>query len=281
MVGYEGLRPSAALAQMKKDFVREEILDGEWDARLLLEHVLEKELSQILMADDKVLSPQAGQALEALVARRMEGEPVQYLTNRAYFYGRPFYVDNRVLIPRRDTEAILAAALERLTPGMAVLDLCCGSGCIGVTLALEEDICLTLGDISTGALAVTAENCRRYGVDANLVEGDLFQGHEKEAYDMIVTNPPYVEDSAILAKEVSAHEPENALFAGAEGLDVIARIVVEAKDYLRPGGHLLIEHGYGQGMAVEQLCKENGYHMVQGYRDMEHRDRVVAARSGV
>ena len=220
--------------------------------------------------------------LAELVSMRMEGVPVQYLIGTQYFMGFAFQVTPSVLIPRSDTECLCERALELLShKGTAplVLDLCCGSGCIGISLALlAENARVTCADISAEAIAVTDRNIAANGVSdrVNTLCTDLFSGCG--VYDMIVTNPPYIPTGVIegLDGKVRDHEPRMALDGGSDGLDFYRRIAREAKDHLAPGGALLLEIGYDQRAAVETLLAEQGYCRIRCEKDYNGNDRVIS-----
>ena len=220
------------------------------------------------------LSAQEETRLDALLARRLHGEPVQYVLNSAWFMGLEFFVDARVLIPRQDTETLCEAALACLRGAQAprVLDLCAGSGAIGLSLAkLYAPARATLADVSAGACAVMEENRRRLGVKAEIVCGDLFQPVRGREFDLIVCNPPYIrsEELASLQAEVQK-EPRLALDGGADGLDFYRRIAGEYQNFLAPGGTLMLEIGYDEAESVRALF--GGGNVL---RDLGGRDRVV------
>ena len=278
MCEYEGLRPTAALNRLCRALLDAGDEDARSDSRLLLEWAMERPMERILLEEGRGLSPLEASRLEEGAARRLAGEPVQYITRRAYFYGRPFYVEKGVLIPRRDTETLVAAAQKKLHPAARVLDLCCGSGCVGISLALEGEYAVTASDISRAACRVTERNAKALGAAVQVRQGDLFAPHAGIRYDMIVANPPYIPEGEPVMELVVDHEPHLALFAGEDGLACYRRIVAEAQDHLVPGGWLFLEHGMGQSPAVTALLSQRGFVDVETYQDMEERLRVVGAR---
>lgn len=223
------------------------------------------------------LSSQEEARLEARLARRLAGEPVQYVLGSAWLMGLEFLVDARVLIPRQDTEALCEAALEFLRgrEGARVLDLCTGSGAIGLSIAqLCPGAHLTLADVSAGACEVAARNRDRLGLRADVVCGDLFCPVRGRQFDLICCNPPYIPTADLdgLQREVR-QEPRIALDGGADGLDFYRRIAGEYRAFLRPGGALMLEIGWDQAEAVRALFA--GGEVVH---DLCGRDRVIVIR---
>ena len=227
--------------------------------------------------------------------RRAAGEPLQYIIGTAPFYGYAFKADHRALIPRFDTEILVEEALRRIRPGMRILDICTGSGCIPVTLALEclergcqlgeageervSSIYIEGSDISAEALSLALENAKRFGLQMRFFQSDLLESAGTD-YSMITANPPYIteEEMRNLDPEVVLYEPHLALFGGRDGLDLYRRIIREAPAHLAPGGWLLMEIGCDQAEAVEELCKAAGFFEITAVKDLAGRDRVVAAR---
>ena len=193
--------------------------------------------------------------LRQAVARRLNGEPLQYILGEWAFMGLPFLVRPGALIPRQDTETLCEAALGWLKnrPGAAVLDLCCGTGCIGVSLAKLGGAKVAFGDISPDALALAKRNAQKNGVEAAFYESDLF-ADVPGVYDLIACNPPYLnaEELESCQRELR-FEPALALYGGADGLDFYRRIAAQWEAHVRPGGLLLLEIGYAQGEAVREL----------------------------
>jgi release factor glutamine methyltransferase len=234
--------------------------EADLDARVLALHVLGWDAARLL-ADGHV-GPPAGftSAYDSLVGRRARREPIAYVTGHQEFFGLTFDVSPAVLIPRPETERVVEVALERFpdqSAPLAAADLCTGSGCIAIALAVERaGWTVTATDVSADALAVASLNARRHGVAerVRLVEGDLLGGLHG-SFDLIVSNPPYVADvqRSALPPEVRDHEPAVALFAGPDGLDVVRRLVADAGGRLNPGGALIFEIGFGQAGAVTDL----------------------------
>ncbi len=217
-------------------------------------------------------------ALEELTARRIGGEPLQYLVGSTGFMHIELKCDKRALIPRQDTETLCEAALERLKKEAKVWDLCCGTGAIGLALASERsDISVLLSDVSTEALSLAMENADLLKLkNVRFARGDLFLAAQ-ETFDMIACNPPYLtqEDMDELQTEVR-YEPRLALFGGSDGLDFYRRIAAEAADHLTDRGFLLLEVGAGQAQDVAELLKRD--FDTELIRDINGIERVVCAR---
>ena len=208
---------------------------------------------------------------------RLLGKPTQYITKRQEFYGRDFYVAPGVLIPRPETELLVEEVLRRARPGMRVLDVGAGSGCVGVTLALEAGLRVFATDVSLDALGIAARNAVGLGAKVAFVRADLAAPFGGSSFDVVVSNPPYVPESdrESLAAEVREWEPAMALFAGDQGLDVYRRLIPEAARVLRPGGLLAMEIGFGQAEAIGALLA--GWSGVAFVDDLAGIPRIVLA----
>lgn len=255
------------------------VREPESDARILMEYAANINRSYYYLHMHDRMDPQDEELYAHLLRKRAAREPVQYLTKEAPFFGEMFYVTPQVLIPRQDTEILVEEAEKRIYPGMIVLELCTGSGCVLLSLARRHSVTAIGTDNSTAALAVAEQNRKRLGLRATWIESDLFEkvgGH----FDLILSNPPYIPSAVIeeLDPEVRAFEPRMALDGGPDGLDLIRRIIGEAGGYLRPEGWLLLEIGYDQGSAVCRLMEEAGFRETEIIQDLERRDRVVAGR---
>lgn len=244
------------------------------DVDLLLSDLLGKPLSWLLAFGETEIDPAP---LAALLARRYDGEPLQYIRRRTEFYGREFYVDDRVLIPRPETEILVEAALERAPRGGSVIDIGSGSGCIAITIERERpDLHVFSVDRSVEALAVATINARRLESRARFAASDLLASVDA-TFDIIASNPPYVPlaEYEELAVEVRIHEPRIALTPGPDGLEIVARILDEARPRLRPDGHIVMEVGYGQEQSTRELARAKKYAVVAFLPDLAGIPRVV------
>lgn len=261
-----------------------EISEAALDAWYLLEHVTGKRKSDYYAHGEMPLSCEQEQLYRKLLERRGEHVPLQHLTGNQEFMGLTFCVSPDVLIPRQDTETLVEEALKVLMPGMRILDVCTGSGCILLSLLHHCPGAEGLGvDISEAALAVARENAERNQIDAKFQKSDMFGSvPETEVFDCIVSNPPYIASAEIeaLMEEVRNHEPRIALDGGADGLIFYRILAREAGAYLKPGGYFLLEIGYDQGMSVSALLEEAGFEEVRVVRDLCGNDRVVCGRKG-
>ena len=256
----------------------------EIDARWIAEDVLGMTAPELRFEAQRTIDTAKLEQLDGCLQRRRRGEPVQYILKRADFMGLKLYVDERVLIPRQDTETLAEAAIVALQgkSGADVLDLCAGSGAIGLSIAsLVPGARLTLADISHGALDVAKKNAQDLNVRAEFRCGDLFEAVERNGFDLIVSNPPYIPtgELAELQREVQ-FEPEQALDGGADGLDFYRRIASEAGAHLKPGGSIYLEVGAGEAKDVLALLQEKLEGEASGIQqDLNGIERIVWLRS--
>lgn len=270
---------------MTDDLRKRGVEGARLDAELIVGQALGIDRVKVIVGGERPLEPTELETIKSLFRRRRTSEPVAYLRGVREFYGRPFRVDRRVLVPRPDTETLVEVALERLRGrdlGARVLDLCTGSGCVAVTLKLERPtMTLDAVDLSPGALTVARDNAHRLGAIWNVrfALGDLFAplGEASPSYDLITANPPYIATDEIktLQADIKDHEPRMALDGGADGLDFVRRIVAEAPRWLRPGGALAMEIGAGQSDEVAALF-EAQLRDVRRTRDYGGHERVVS-----
>jgi release factor glutamine methyltransferase len=259
-------------------------------AELLLCHVLKLERIQLYTFFDRAVSKPELDTLRALVKRGAEHEPVAYLVGRCEFYSLSLTITPACLIPRPETELLVERAihfLRKRSGSQAVLDLCTGSGCIAAAIAKNVATAqVTATDICDAALAVAAKNIEAHKLSerVRLLCGDLFdpvvKGLDAPAFDVIVSNPPYVSEGEYetLDKNVKDYEPKHALLAGVDGLDVYRRIAGQAREFLKGDGALMMEIGYAQGAAVKALLEEAGdFQSVRIEKDLSNNDRIAIA----
>ncbi len=251
------------------------------EARLLLGHVLGLSEGRVLAREEMPVAPEAERRFRDLLVRRLTGEPVSYLTGEREFWGRSFQVDSRVLIPRPETEHLVEVALGlSLPPEPWVLDVGTGSGILAVTLALEiPGSRVVATDLSPAALAVAAGNVRRLGAAVALVNTDLTAGLDLTRFDLVVSNPPYVDRSEIpeISLEVFDFEPHLALFPPGAGDATLARLFSQCRG-LRSGIPLAVEIGRGQLDAVRRHAGDSGLEVAEVREDYAGIPRTVLLR---
>lgn len=258
-------------------------------AEMLLAHVLGCQRIDLYVRFDHCPNDVQRNTFKQLVRRCYDHEPVSYLTGKASFYNLELNVSPAVLIPRPETELLVVAGLDYLkrcaSERPEVLDLCCGSGCIALALASNtKNISVLASDISQEALDITQTNITVHdlGDKVKLLQSDLFaQVPSLPGFDLIVSNPPYISQAefARLDAVVRDYEPQAALLAGADGLDYLRPIINQAKEYLKPGGALMLEFAYHQGKEVVALLRECGYLTdVCLQKDHQGHDRLVTAQ---
>lgn len=255
------------------------------DAWYLLEYVTGVSKAMYFAEPERAVSEENADRYIDCIRRRAAHIPLQHITGEQEFMGYPFCVNEHVLIPRQDTEILVEEAIQVMRPKMKILDMCTGSGCIVLSILkmCREKYYMTdlqgIGaDVSEEALKVARENGRRLGVPVTWIQSDLFAKiPEEEKYDVIVSNPPYIETAVIdtLQEEVRLHDPYIALDGKEDGLYFYRRIISEAGKYLKTQGKLMFEIGCDQAEAVEELMKNAGYEQITVKKDLAGLDRVV------
>lgn len=274
------------LAWATADFRSRGIESARLDAELLLGQALGLDRIRLILEHQRPLAPGELSRYRALIKRRRSAEPIAYIRGEREFYGLPIRVDARVLIPRPDSETLVEVALERTRAWSMfgnALDLCTGSGCVAIAFAHARRTWRVTGvDASPGALDVARDNALRLGLVPGLrfVQGDLFAPLENERFELIMANPPYIPDAemAELDAGIRDFEPRLALAGGADGLDVIRRLVEQAPRHLSPGGVLALEVGHDQAGRVSELFERAGLGSLERHRDYGGHERVVSGR---
>ena len=252
------------------------------DAEILLEHVTGKARTYLLAFGETLLTPEQEAQLAVLLARRKTGEPVAHLTGEREFWSLPLYVSAATLIPRPDTECLVEQALARLPDGLCrILDLGTGTGAIALALASERPDCqVTAVDVMPDAVALAQRNLARLGFsNVQINQSSWFSALAQHAFEMIVSNPPYIDEhDPHLSQGDVRFEPLTALVAANDGLADIEHIITTAREYLVPGGWLLLEHGWTQGAAVRALFSAAGYASVETCRDYGGNERLTLGK---
>lgn len=254
------------------------------EADLILEGVLQIDPAAVYVDGHQELSDQQYHLVQQFLEQRVHKRiPVQYLLHQAYFYGLRFYVNPHVLIPRPETELLVEKALDFLKPGMNVLDVGTGPGTIAIAISRKagQEARVVATDISATALKVAKLNQKNLKTHVEFCPaGDLFEPVGRERFNLIVSNPPYIDVTLkpTLSPEVLWHEPESALFPPTEDAYYFyRRLAQEAKTHLKPGGRLLVECGAGMTPSICQLFTVAGYHNIEVIRDYAELDRIVSA----
>lgn len=258
------------------------IAEAALDARLLLEYVCKTDRNTLLAHGDREVTGEEQEQYLETIARRAAHVPLQHITGEQEFMGLTFAVNNKVLVPRQDTEVLVEEVMRNLHDGMRILDMCTGSGCILLSLLQYSNDCTGVGvDLSTDALAVARGNYERIRqqkpeMEASFLESDLFTKVEGR-YDIIVSNPPYIRSDVIpnLMPEVRDYEPMMALDGTEDGLFFYREITKKAKDYLNRGGMLYYEIGCDQAEEVCAIMETEGFREIEVVKDFAGLDRVV------
>lgn len=257
--------------------------DARHEAEQLLLHVLGVERAWLFAHATDAVDAEARERFEVLLARRIEGHPLAYLVGRRGFWTLDLQVNTATLIPRPETELLVELALARLPDDdmLRVADMGTGSGAIALSIASERPLATVMAtDVLGPALAVAVKNAQAHGLEnVWFRRGHWYAALGADRFDMIVSNPPYIAaGDPHLAQGDLRFEPPPALASGADGLDAIREIVAGAHEHLVPGGWLLMEHGWDQGVAIRALLQQAGFAEAQTVQDLEQRDRVTLGR---
>lgn len=250
------------------------------ESRILMQHITGKSIEYLLARSEERLTEAKQIIFKNLVNRRILLEPIAYIIGYKEFYGYQFIIDNKVLIPRQDTEVLVDAILSDIKTNaeLAILELGTGSGCIALSLLLEmPNSNVTATDISNEAIAIARQNAIKHKVSDRfkIINSNWFENLEKQKFDIIVSNPPYIsfDDTIYMSPETLQYEPHLALFAEDNGLVSYYIIAKEAKGFLKQNGKLFVEIGFNQLAAVTEIFVSYGYTVKQVYKDLEGRDR--------
>lgn len=272
--------PLKLVAWTQGHFVRSQVDAPRLTAEILLAHALGCDRVRLYLDFDKPVAEKELAAFRDLVRRRAAGEPTAYLTGKKEFCGRTFKADRRALIPRPETELLVEAALRALPDGGRALDLCTGSGCVAITMALARPGARVLAvDLSPEALALAGENAAALGARVELLQGDLYDPLPPDLrFDVVVANPPYVPTREVpaLARELS-HEPAMAIDGGEGGLAVAARLIAGAPAHLSAGGTLVVEMHESHRELFPRLCRAAGFAEAESRLDLAGLARYVVA----
>lgn len=267
-----------AFGHLKAVGKEDSLVDAEW----LLCEVTGLTRTMLQIEGDRDLSASEVKTFNEMMTQRLKGRPLQYILGIQSFYGYEFHVSEDVLIPRFETEELVDRAISwaRNNNASALIDMCTGSGCIGLTVLKEcPNMSGVLVDYSEKALAVAKKNSQALLLkdQAQLIHSNLFEAVPMKPVDMILSNPPYIVSDVVdtLEEEVKGSEPHMALDGGADGLDFYRAIGAAAKAYLRKEGLLMFEIGYDQKEAVMEILHREGYSNIEGIKDLAGRDRIV------
>lgn len=268
----------------KNTLNKNEVQDSSIISRILAEYILNFNRQEIIANLDKEVKEEQRVRYYLALIEIIQGMPIQYITNKQEFMKLDFYVDENVLIPQPDTEILVEKAIEeaKKIENVEILDMCTGSGCIGISIAKNiENAKVTLVDISENAIEIAKKNALRNKVESQLtfIQSNMFEKVEKK-FDIIVSNPPYIKTDVILKldKQVQ-NEPHIALDGGKDGLKFYKIIIEEAKKYLKENGKLILEIGYDQKEEVENLIKQSGqYKKIEVIKDLSQNDRVIIGK---
>ncbi len=237
--------------------------------------------TRLLLDAETDLTEQQWQDFKHLITRRQTGEPIAHITGSRGFWSLDLAVNNSTLIPRADTELLVALALPKLQPGMRIIDLGTGTGAIALSIAHERpDVTIIASDFHLQAVKLAQQNAQSYRLDhVHFFQASWLSACQPAQFDMVISNPPYIEaDDPHLQQGDVRFEPLSALISGPDGLDDIRQIIKQAAICLKPGGWLLIEHGHDQSRAVQQLFSEAGFVQISAHQDFGGNDRVVIAQ---
>jgi len=253
-------------------------IDNALESAVLLAHAVQKDRSWLFAWPEKELSIQQQQHFEKFLQRRLRGEPVSYITGYREFWGMDFKVSPDTLIPRPETELLVETALSKLgTSSAKILELGTGTGAISVALLTERPAWKILAtEVNAGTLAIARENFSKYNLEIDSVISNWFENIPHDKFDLIISNPPYIESDDLHLKQGDLRfEPKAALASGKDGLDAIREITQKAATYLTKKGWLMLEHGFNQGNAVFSLLQQCGFSNIETLNDLSGNNRIT------
>jgi release factor glutamine methyltransferase len=279
MLNSESIKNTLALATSQ---LNSEV--AKFEAQLLMQHTLNVNRAWLIAHENDTLQPHIHEVFEALLNRRLRGEPMAYILGSREFYGLDLMVTPDTLIPRPDTETLVEAALAKIlnTTNQLILDLGTGSGAIALAIAKScPQSCIVAVDTSKGALEVAKKNAQNLNVtNIKFVLGNWYNNVSNQQFYLIVSNPPYIKDHDIhLTKGDLRFEPMSALASGADGLDDIRLIIKDCLIHLKPQGWLMLEHGYNQADQVANLMADVGLTNIESIKDLGNNARVTIGKN--
>ncbi len=254
------------------------------DVQLMLEHLLDVNHAWLISHAGDALTEKDDEVFQALLQRRLNGEPIAYILGEREFFGLPLKVTSDTLIPRPDTEKLVEVALDKIPDQADFLDLGTGTGAIALAIADNcPDVTVTAVDFSEKALSVAIDNAAALDIqNVTFLQSDWFDALDHQRFDVIVSNPPYIESTdAHLSQGDLRFEPMSALASGEDGLDDIRKILDNVLVFLKPQGWLLFEHGYNQSQAVQDLMADAGLVAVETIKDLGGNDRVTMGKNSL
>lgn len=274
------------LKEEKRKLIENQIEDASFIARVLLQYVLKLDRANLILKENQEVEKKKEKEYRQAIDKIVQGVPLQYITTTQEFYGLNFYVDENVLIPQPDTEILVEEVIKMVQSEneIRILDICTGSGCIGISLAYYlKNVKITMSDISKKAIEIAKKNAKENRVleKTKFIKSDLFE-NIKEKFDIIVSNPPYIETNVIkkLSKQVQ-NEPKIALDGGKDGLLFYRKLINEASKFLNDNGYLCMEIGYNQKEKVIELAKEEKTFLkIETIKDLSGNDRVIICKKG-
>lgn len=273
------------LLAIENDLTDSAIENSENEAKLIASFVLKVNKMELFF--DRVLTKKQERQINKIVLLRKKHIPLQHIFKQVEFLNGKYYVNKNVLIPRFETEHLADIVVKDIKNNYTtpkVLDLCCGSGVLGISIAQNTTALVTLSDISTKALKVAKKNAKANKASVTLVKSDLFSSIAKGSiFDIIVSNPPYIKTGDLngLDKEVKNYEPIIALNGGSDGLYFYKKIIEKSKDYLSENGTLYFEHGLGQENDIKQLLEHNGFNNIKVIKDFYNINRFIVGKKNL